>query len=235
MLKLDSYRAQQLGLVLKNFFPEQNKLAVLTRNFGRLDLLATGKLSSGTFSELAITKISYGMIIGFTIPNLITPKHSGLPNNFAGPVGEYNLMTELASGSKIKIAELELIYLPTVLPAQLLFWHQLLELIFYTVPVSLYIHGLFEQVCLVGANLNLFSHSGQKLLILCKVLSLLGIYPVDYQNFPPELRALIRQPIDISTYQKIDLGWESVLQQWWQSSMAAHPKVKFFKTCGLLL
>lgn len=219
MLKLDSYREQQLGLVLKNFFPEQNKLAVLTRNFGRLDLSLTNHLSNRLASKLAITKISYGMIIGFVIPNFTNSKISGLANNSDAQVTVYN-----------SISELEIVYLPTVLPNQLLFWHQLLELIFYTVPVSLYIPGFFEQVCLVSANLNLFSHSGQKLLILCKVLSLLGIYPVDYQNFPSELHALIRQPIDISTYQKIDLGWEPILQRWWQTSIAAHPKVYLFKT-----
>lgn len=214
---LNNYRAQQLGLVLKNFFPEQNKLAILTRNFGRLDLL----VASQSTSKLAITKISYGMLIGFT--------------GATGAELDSANFTKSTGVHKFKITTVELVYLPTVLPAQLLFWHQLLELIFYTVPVGLYIPGFFEQIGLVSANLNLFSHSGQKLLILCKVLSLLGIYPVDYQNFPLELQVLIRQPIDISTYQKIDLGWESVLQQWWQTSMAAHPKVKFFKTYGLLL
>lgn len=209
MLKVDNYRVQQLGLVLKNFFPEQTKLAVLTRNFGRLDLVIANNLAN----KLAISKISYGMLIAYnTVDNTAS------------------VLNLLSSGAKVKISKIELIYVPIILPDQLMFWHQLLELIFYTVPIGLHIPTLFEQICLVGANLDLFSDSGQKLLALCRMLNLLGLCPTNYSNFTPEFRALIYLPIDISVHQKIDLKWEEALSRWWRTSMIVHPKVNLFKT-----
>ena len=102
MLKVDNYRVQQLGLVLKNFFPEQTKLAVLTRNFGRLDLVIANNLAN----KLAISKISYGMLIAYnTVDNTAS------------------VLNLLSSGAKVKISKIELIYVPIILPDQLMFWH----------------------------------------------------------------------------------------------------------------
>jgi len=114
------------------------------------------------------------------------------------------------------------------------FLHYILEVYYFFLP-----HG-FECSLSFSFFLELFSQYAslitifRKKVIVCKLFSLLGVYPHDKEVYE-HVMYLLKSPIDNLMYQDLPLANEGVLDQWLLWCVKMHPQGKLFKAIPHLL
>jgi len=195
--------AKNLGFVLKNYYPNKNKLDILCKYYGRKSFYV-----KSTKLEYKLTRVSSGTFIDYKINNsyIIDFELYSLPeinkNNFSG----------------LK---------------NLNFWHKLIEISYFFIPEGLLIDNFFELIYFLGINFPKLYNLENKLtqeVVICKTFVLLGFYPENYSYINKHLRELLNLPIDIILNQKIKLEWQGELSAWIQHVISNHPQVNLFKT-----
>jgi hypothetical protein len=110
----------------------------------------------------------------------------------------------------------------------ILFFHQILEITNYFLPLESPNNEIYKLLSFFFNNYELLNISNKKKLYLCKLLSLLGIYP-DIKEAQLTFFKLISFPIDIIANLEIDLNIEPILDFWIDSAIECHPYYTNFK------
>lgn len=133
-------------------------------------------------------------------------------------------------GEKFFLESHKLINSPLLLAQDdILFLHHIIELVDLLVPYNMHEHGLFDLLQLLYTQKVL--NSLQKKIIMCKLLTILGIFiepaPKNYENFS-------EMPIDMMDLASLHLAYEYELDGWLIRCFSQHPLLYNIKTMQLL-
>lgn len=152
-----------------------------------------------------------------------------------GSLVDYGIEKE--RGTIVYISDCTITDLPFSLARHdLLFWHHVLELCFYFVPLGSYTPQLFELCTFlytVDTDTSWLTRS--KKLYLFKLLTTIGMYPRLPQLSPATLDHFIRLPLSAMVHEILDEQHEKKLDEWLRVCMSDHPAVMHFKTIHYLL
>lgn len=116
----------------------------------------------------------------------------------------------------------------------LLFIHQILELLYYFIPEHSYIERVFEIVVHVyNYDVSKISDTGKKL-FLCKVLTMLGFYPELEKTKRLYFQQLMGASIDELLQTTLNSEIDTMLKSWLTRCIALHPQGHLFNTYHLL-
>jgi len=144
---------------------------------------------------------------------------------------------EKERGSLLYLSQCNVTDLPFVLGRHdILFWHHILELCFYFVPIGSYTSQLFELCTfLYTVDITTCWSSQSKKLYLFKLLTTIGVYPRLPQLSAATLHHFIQLPITAIMHEAIDSQHEKKLDEWLRVCVSDHPAVAQFKTIHYLL
>ncbi len=148
-----------------------------------------------------------------------------------------NYSVEKERNTFFYLNDITLTDLPFTLARQdLLFWHHVLELCFYFVPVGSYTPGMFELCTfLYTVDNNICWPTQSKKLYLFKLLTTIGIYPRLPQLSVEKLHYFISLPLSAVIHEIIDKQHEKKLDEWLRVCISDHPSVMQFNTIHYLL
>ena len=135
------------------------------------------------------------------------------------------------------LRDLEIIDLPFSLARlDLLFWHHVLELCYYFVPLGSYTEQLFELLLfLYTVDTGMRWRVQTKKLYLFKLLNIIGLYTRLPQLSMAKLHHFLALPLDKLGNERIDEQSEKILDQWLRVCVAEHPAIRYFETVHFLL
>ncbi len=148
-----------------------------------------------------------------------------------------NYGIEKERNTLIYLTDVILTDLPFALARQdLLFWHHVLELCFYFVPLGSYTPQLFELCTfLYTVDIDACWPTQSKKLYLFKLLTAIGMYPRLPQLSVEKLHHFITLPVSAITHEIIDGQHEKKLDEWLRLCVSDHPAVMQFNTIHYLL
>jgi len=140
----------------------------------------------------------------------------------------YNLTTY---GSSMKLNNVDLLDLPDIGSIHdLMFFHQILELSYYFIPLDTGVPEIFELLMFLYAYLQKLSDDVLKKIFLCKFFAHLGFYPEEDQGHIAIFQLVRAQCIDDLLGKSIDFSLERKLDQWLDYCISLHPCTNNFKT-----
>lgn len=114
------------------------------------------------------------------------------------------------------------------------FLHYLLELCYYFIPVASGGRHIFILMQQIYRNFKAFESTLCKKIVLCKLLSHLGVMP-EQEPFQSCAHLLLNTPIDNIGITDLELIVEDTLDEWLTWSVSSHPYGKWFKAMPSLL
>ena len=141
------------------------------------------------------------------------------------------------TASHIFITNISLSYLPFSLArSDLLFWHHVLELCYYFVPIGNHVHHLFQllQFLYTVDNAVHWSMSAKKLFLL-KLLSIIGWNVELSPKKSAQINTLTMIPLSDVMHMMLDCQDEKTIDEWLQRVVAEHPALAKFKTLDFLV
>ena len=152
-----------------------------------------------------------------------------------GSMIEYSISRR--SGTMVYLDSYSLIDLPFDLAKDdLLFWHHVLELCYYFVPLGSYTPNLFELCSFlytIDIHAPLSAHS--KKLYLFKLLTIIGLYPRLPQLSLAKMHYFMALDLHAIAREIVDAQHEQLLDDWLRLCVAQHPAVAKFNTVHYLL
>jgi hypothetical protein len=134
-----------------------------------------------------------------------------------------------------QITNIEIIDVPLLLVRNdVLFFHHILELCYYFIPVGSCIKNVFNFVCLLYDPAYADCSKNIKNFFIGKLLILIGHYP-DLPDHMPLLDQIRKMDIDISEIETIDLKGKQMLKHWIKRCLAEHPMIANFNTIHFLM
>lgn len=116
----------------------------------------------------------------------------------------------------------------------ILFFHHVLEMCYYSMPVGLPAPELFEWLELFCTSSALPTSVDKRKLLLLKLFGLLGMYPENQTLNTPNIHYLLSLPIDSIVHESIKLENEQEINNWLLGCVVVHPYVNYFKTITFL-
>lgn len=210
---------KELGFVLKRFLPNKNKLSILTKSSGKIEII--------TRPTERIFQLWPGMLLAF---DPLVPNKSWSTSN------------------KIFFAQnLEIMMSPYYNNALSMGWvHQLLEICYYFSPLHNPANEIFRHLY-NSFNIEFLDKQFNselfviKKIYIIKLLELLGFYPtkdlIIYLSLYQELCSMYINSIDKdkvellkNNLQKVGMIQIEKIDNWIKQSLVSHPNFKFFKT-----
>jgi len=150
-----------------------------------------------------------------------------------GSLMAYNVITY---GSSMKLNHIDLLDLPIIQNVHdLMFFHQVLELSYYFIPLGKVVTDIFELLLYLYVYLQKLSNDVSKKIFLCKFFAHLGFYPEEDQCHRHVFQLVRVQCIDVLLDKPIDLYLERKLDQWLDYCISLHPCINNFKTVSLFM
>lgn len=120
--------------------------------------------------------------------------------------------------------------------ADILFWHHVLELCYYFVPLGSFTQQLFELLeFLYTVDVGIYWRMRAKKLYLFKLLTSIGVY-TRLPRFPiKQLQNLQSMPLAMITDEVINAQGEKSLDEWLRLCVYEHPAIRKFQTVHFLL
>ncbi len=144
---------------------------------------------------------------------------------------------EKERGTLWYLSHLSIINLPFALARlDILFWHHVLELCYYFVPLGSNTNQLFELLQFLYTVDNEQQWCAQsKKLYLFKLLAAIGLYD-DLPSLVPEGRMmqLLKMPLPAMVQEMLDKKSENVVNEWLRTCIAQHPAIERFNTVHFL-
>lgn len=161
----------------------------------------------------------------------------GIPVHDTVSLGAQIEYTVKEKGDIYFIADIRLLEMPLdAARHNILFLHHTLELCEQFVPIGSYIPGLFELVEILYRFPQSLCTIVGKRVFLCKLFTVLGIYPEGAQFHDVQFHRVAGLSIDsFLQHENIGLFCEKQLRQWLMHCIATHPYVKNFKTVHFLV
>lgn len=144
---------------------------------------------------------------------------------------------EKERGTLVYLVDTSLTDLPFALAREdLLFWHHVLELCFYFVPLGSYTSELFELCTfLYTVDMNEYWSMQAKKLYLFKLLNVIGVYPQLPHISPEKLHHFMALPLSKIMDEVLDGYHEKKLDEWLRVCVSDHPAITKFNTIHYLL
>ncbi len=135
------------------------------------------------------------------------------------------------------IGESSVIDLPFFLArSDILFWHHVLELCYYFVPIGSHAPELFELLLFLYTvdTISLWGIHAKKL-YLFKLLSTIGMQP-ELPHIPDfRMHQFMALPPDQLSNEVLDEKSEKILDEWLRVCVSEHPAIEQFKTMHFLV
>lgn len=130
---------------------------------------------------------------------------------------------------------IELLDMPLALAKDdILFFHHVLEIVYFTAPFSSSVPEIYELVHQLYGPYH-GPHSNQfKIVFLFKLLVALGMHPEELRFHDPNYYLLARESIDTIINKSIHLDIKQTLHEWVRACVLVHPLVHVFKTMHFL-
>lgn len=131
-----------------------------------------------------------------------------------------------------------LVDIPFVLAkTDLLFFHHVLELIYFFVPEGTPAYDLFDLALFLydDSNYTWLEHMQLKKIFLCKLLLSVGVYCETSLIRLVNLKSVLALPIDMIDPESLDLADEKKIDQWLEQCVSMHPAISKFKTVHFLM
>lgn len=144
---------------------------------------------------------------------------------------------ERERGNYIYLSQCTITNLPFMLARQdILFWHHVLELCFYFIPIGYRIDSLFELLeFLYTVDITIRWDVRSKKLYLFKLLAAIGLYDVLPQLVPESrVNQLLALPLNHIMHEQLDEKSEKVVNEWLRTCIAEHPQMGDFNTVHFL-
>jgi hypothetical protein len=137
----------------------------------------------------------------------------------------------------VYVADTYMVDLPFAIARNdILFWHHILELCFYFVPLGSYTPQLFELCTfLYTVDTDVCWPKQSKKLYLFKLLTTIGVYPRLPQLSREKLHYFMAVPLEKMACEQIDADHEKKLDEWLRVCVSDHPAIAYFKTIHYLL
>ncbi len=116
----------------------------------------------------------------------------------------------------------------------ILFFHHVLELCDYFVPLHSCVQGVFDLLLVLYVADNLVSCTISKKIFLIKIFMLLGMHPEEDRFQTPYFCRLPAESIDTITQQTIESKCEKELDEWLLNCVSSHLHSKELKTMQFL-
>lgn len=131
--------------------------------------------------------------------------------------------------TKYMLAESSVIALPAQWVLEdLVFFHAILELVLYFIPLDSNPTGVFAHLELLRKDIPMQNIVLYKKLFICRLFSLLGICPDDADSFDEKFLYLISAPIDIMLSVQEFLT-KYPLDVWMRKCVMSHPQYNMMK------
>ncbi len=119
--------------------------------------------------------------------------------------------------------------------SDLLFFHHVLELCYYFIPVASEVAGIFELLqFLYTVEYSACSKQSKKLFVL-KLLATIGLYSEVSDMHEQTIRKLLAVPLNMIVHELLDEASEKIMDDWLLRCIAEHPFVKYFNTMHFLI
>ncbi len=143
---------------------------------------------------------------------------------------------EKERGSTIFISNISITDLPFDLGrSDIFFWHHILELCYYFVPIGVHTSQLFELLSfLYTVDTGTCWKRETKKIFLFKLLATIGLYTELPAFAPARVHQLLSVPLSMIEQEELDEETEKILNQWLRVCVAEHPAIKYFKTIQFL-
>jgi hypothetical protein len=144
---------------------------------------------------------------------------------------------ERERGNYIYLSHCTITDLPFLLARHdILFWHHVLELCFYFIPLGYRIDTLFALLeFLYSADGTTLWNIQSKKLYLFKLLAAIGLYDVLPQLVPESrVNQLLLLPLSHIMNEQLDEKSEKVMNEWLRTCIAEHPAMVKFNTVHFL-
>jgi len=149
-------------------------------------------------------------------------------------VGSLINYTVTSQRTRVSIQSVELMELPLALAHNhLLFFHQVLELCYYCIPLGSVAPDIFALVTQLYTIASELLTSLFKKFFLIKICALLGIYPEELE-FRPFVHYALAVPVEYIQNVEFDERTESAFDDWLERCVMIHPYSERFKTITLL-
>lgn len=144
---------------------------------------------------------------------------------------------EKERGTIVYLTDTVLTDLPFALARKdILFWHHVLELCFYFIPLASHTAELFELCTfLYTVDRDVCWSMQAKKIYLFKLLHVIGVYPQLPQLSPATLHHFITLPMADIIDEVLDGYHEKKLDEWLRVCVSDHPAVMQFNTIHYLL
>lgn len=184
------------GIVLRNFSPKKNKLALIDDRLGRID---------GAFF---VSQVHTGALLSYHV--------RGMPGRYL-------------------VEQLNMLDVPLSLARNdILFFHHVLELCYYFIPIGSCIQGIFNLLQLLYAAHSVNWDITAKQIFLFHLFSQLGMSPEGYRLPASLLEKLIASsPESVDEVRLSDID-KKTLRTWLQHCLMQHPDVAQFNTVHFL-
>ena len=213
----------ELGFVLRRFLPEKQKISVLSKSRGKINLSIA--------SLQNCQKLWPGNLIAYNYTSLYTAK-----------MYQKNGMQKSHNSIEDRI---EILYVPSEFTGHRIYWiHHLLEICYYFFPLEQPCFEVFELLSnalrlTVRAELYTYEFMVQKLCII-KLLSYAGfVPPLHFQKFLQLFEIVCSQAVDEAERSKIELtkilleednkDLNDIFDVWILKALKTHPNFNFFK------
>lgn len=190
---------------------ERDEGIVLRCSWQRVALLSErkGRIDLLLFSKKGPSKLSCGMFVSYTEKQGRT--HLGI------------------------MEDMVIEYIPLAWARQdIYFLHYLLELCYYFIPVGSREHHFLSLIKQIYKNFDAFKSIYKRKLVLCKLLSHLGVIP-DEEVFQSCAQILLNTHVDNIGITDLELIIEDTLDDWLTWCISSHPRGKWFKAIPSLL
>jgi len=144
---------------------------------------------------------------------------------------------EKRQGALVYLDNYALIDLPFQLAREdLLFWHHVLELCYYFVPVGSYTDHLFELCSvLYTTDATPYRFARVKKIYLFKLLTTIGLYPRLPELSLATMHHFMALDLHAMAHESINDEHEQLLDRWLRLCITQHPAVAQFKTINYLI
>lgn len=152
-----------------------------------------------------------------------------------GSLVEYTIERE--RGPYVYLTELKITDLPFALGRDdIHFWHHVLELCYYFVPVGTSAYPVFELLrFLYDVDVSAPWSMQSKKLYLFKLLTAIGLYSELPQLPQVTLYRLLGVPVQEMVHYVLDTDSEACIDTWLKACVAQHPAIQKFNTVYFLI
>lgn len=148
-----------------------------------------------------------------------------------GVLLEYTIIKTVFAGRvNYALDSIEFIAIPTkCYPQKLHFFHQVLEICYYFIPLENPIPGVFDLLFLLYDEQKWATKHFFEELFICKLFMILGFFPEEPQFLTQSFMRLAELPIDTVLDEHVDLERSKEMRMWINACLQTHPQAKKFK------